>query len=261
MNKNDFCYMLRGEHIGDLEKKDFLLLKPIAQTGKKHDRALLLIHGFSSTPAVYRQLIPLLKGYDAIFCPKLPGHAESIEAFSHVTAEDWLSFITQTCIELFAQYQKVDVVGLSLGGLLASKLSEQFAFNHLFLLAPALKLKMKIDLQLKLATLFQRLGFKELRGAAGNLITNNQAEISYKKLPLSTIMEMLKLVIQNCWIPPTVPTDLFLGRHDEVVDSEYLEKLFNKLPNVTIHWLENSAHVLPLDHDLEQIAVCINNTF
>lgn len=258
MNKNDFRYFRQGKQVDDLKEEDFSLIKSVYNHSHKNERALLLLHGFSSSPAVYRLLIPQLKNYDAVMCPVLPGHGQSIDAFSQITSADWIEEATRACEELFKTYKKVDVIGLSLGGLLACKLSERFAFNHMFLLAPAIKLQMNLRSNLKLASLLQSLGFKELRGAAGNLRSNAEAEISYKRLPLRAIEEMFNLVLQHQWIPPNAPVDLFLGVHDEVVPSDAIEHLFQDLPNVSIHWLANSAHVLPLDNDLEQIVACVN---
>lgn len=209
MNKNDFRYMRQGKPVGDLNHDDFLLMQPIIKHRGKTNRALLLLHGFSSSPAVFRYLIPQLKTYDAIVCPTLPGHADSIEVFSQTKSADWLSYASDVCHDLFKKYKEIDVLGLSLGGLLACKLSEQFDFHHLFLLAPALKLTMNVKANLRLAQLLQRLGFKELRGAAGNLLTQENAEISYKKLPITTIIEMLRLVDEHPWVAPRCPVDLF----------------------------------------------------
>ncbi len=259
MNKNDFRYMRRGKQLADLKEDDFALLKPIDQRGKSVGRAVLLLHGFSSSPAVYRYLIPQLKNYDAIVCPALPGHGSSIDAFSQTKSTDWLSYTTRICDELCKKYKKVDIIGLSMGGLIACKLSEHFAFNHIFLLAPALKLKMNVARYLKLARVLQHLGFMEIRGAAGNLVTDEHAEISYKKLSIATIMEMFHLVLDHQWIAPKAPVDLFLGAQDKVVSSSEVEELFCNLANTSIHWLGNSAHVLPLDNDLSQIIDCINS--
>lgn len=258
MNKNDFRYMRRGKQLADLTDNDFLLMSPSNKHGKNTERALLLLHGFSSSPAVFRYLIPQLKKYDALICPTLPGHGESIHAFSKIKSTDWLSYTTNICDELFKKYNKVDVLGLSLGGLIACKLSEQFAFNHLYLLAPALKLKMNIKANLRLAKVLHHLGFKELRGAAGNIITNEYAEISYKRIPITTIMEILNFIQNHQWKVPTCPTDLFLGADDAVVCSAQVEQLFQSRPNIKSHWLENSAHVLSLDNDLNVIVECIN---
>lgn len=258
MNDNDFRFMRRGKHLSGLNKEELDLLKPINQRGTGKERALLVLHGFSSSPAVYRFIIPKLKNYDAIVCPVLPGHAESIDAFAHCTSAEWVLSANNSCEALVKEYQKVDVLGLSLGGLLACDLSQRFPLNHLFLLAPALKLQIKINIMLKLAQTLRCLGFRYLRNAAGNLKTDDQAEIAYRKLPISAIIEMLTLAQQYQWVAPTCPTDLFLGSYDAVVSSQEVEQLFAPLPNVSIHWLKNSAHVLPLDSDLQEIIKCIN---
>jgi carboxylesterase len=258
MNKNDFRYFRRGKQLYDLKEGDYELIKPVFQYGVKNERALLLLHGFSSSPAVFRYLIPQLHNYDAIVCPTLPGHGESIAALSQATAENWLTYAKKTAEELFKKYNKVDVLGFSLGGLLACKLGEHFAFNHLYLLAPALKLCMNVPANLKLATVLHHLGFKEIRGAAGNLLSDEQAEISYRRLPLTAVIQMFHLILNHQWVAPTVPVDIFLGTHDAVVSSPQIEELFRNLDNVSIHWLENSAHVLPLDNDLSQLIKCIN---
>ena len=258
MNKNDFRYMLRGQQLLDLKEEEFALLAPINQRNAKKDRALLLLHGFSSSPAVYRYLAPQLTHYDALVCPVLPGHADSIEAFSHSKSANWLSCVTQVCEGLINEYQKVDVLGLSLGGLLACKLSERFALNHLFLLAPALKLQMNINHTVTLTAILSSLGFKEIRCNAGNIISNQYAEIAYRRLQIAAVHEMFTFAQQYQWIPPSCPVDLFLGTFDLVVDSTAVEQLFLPLPNAKVHWLKNSAHVLPLDTDLNEIIQCVN---
>lgn len=259
MNNDDFRYMRRGKQLSGLTQKELSLLNPIDQRGKDTDRALLVLHGFSSSPAVYRYLIPSIKNYDAIVCPALPGHAQSIEAFSHVQFSDWQLATQELCAGLIKEYQRVDVLGLSLGGLLACELSQHFTLNHLFLLAPALRLHLRVNFILKLTQLLYGLGFSHLRNAAGNIIATDTAEIAYKKLPLATIIQMLKFAQQYKWVAPTCPVDLFLGTHDEVVSSVAVEQLFAPLPNATIHWLKNSAHVLPIDNDRQEIIECINS--
>lgn len=211
MKINDFRYMRRGKHLSELRSEEANLLSPVNQQGKGTERALLVLHGFSSSPAVYRYLIPNLKNYNAILCPILAGHAESIEAFSKSTATDWLQSAKNACELLINQYQKVDVLGLSLGGLLACQLSQSFTINHLFLLAPALKLHMRINAMLKLAQVLKCLGFRQLRNAAGNIITDEHAEIAYRKLPISTIIEMLTLAQQYEWLPLLAQQIFFLG--------------------------------------------------
>ncbi len=259
MKADDFRYMRRGKQIGDLSPQDLHLLQAINhRQSSKTERALLVLHGFSSSPAVYRYLIPQITGYDAIVCPVLPGHADSIQAFSRVKATDWLATAQTHCASLIKEYKKVDVLGLSLGGLLACELAQQYPINHLYLLAPALKLHMNIPLMLKIAKFLKCLGFHNLRNRAGNILAEQYAEIAYRKLPLTTVIEMLQFAQRYQWTPPHCPVDLFLGLHDEVVASKEVEELFMALPEVKIHWLNRSAHVLPLDDDINEMIQCLN---
>ena len=258
MNIQDFRYMWRGQPMEDLSPRQVHVLAPIDKRGSGHERALLLLHGFSSSPAVFRAMLPHLSAYDAVVCPALPGHAESIVAFSKVKASDWVLFVEQMCGELVKTYASVDVLGLSLGGLLACHLSRQFKLNHLYLLAPALKLRRNIPLFLSIVRVLHQCGFRYFRNHAGNLHANKYHELTYRQLPLTTIMEILTFIQAFDGVLPTCPTDVFLGRFDEVVDSERMAEQFASLPNATLHWLEHSAHVLPLDGDIEVMLNCIN---
>lgn len=259
MKLNDFRYMRQGQQLHDVHPRERALLNPVQHYGEGHERALLVLHGFSSSPAVYRYLLPKIKHYDAIVCPVFPGHAESIAAFSQSTASDWLTKAREICCSLSQKYQKVDVLGLSLGGLIACELSALFPLNHLYLLAPALKLQMNVKFMLHIARFLHYLGFVHLRNAAGNLLHAEHAEITYRKLPINIIIELLNLVQNHQWQVPNCPIDLFLGAHDLVVDSTAVEQLFAPLSTTKIHWLHHSAHVLPLDNDLNEIIQCINH--
>jgi carboxylesterase len=254
MNIDAFRCMRRGIQLSALTKQDFSLMAPIEKTGDKAERALYLIHGFSSTPAVFRLLEPLLtKNYDAVFCPILAGHGETINAFAKAKSGDWIAQVEQTYESLAKRFKHVEVMGLSLGGLLAGHLSKRYQLAHLYLLAPAFDLFVSTTNSLRLAKILYWLGFRKMRAAAGNLYTTNNYEIAYRQLPLTTIIEVLTLIHEFQFTPPTCPTDLFLGCYDEVVSSKRVADRFAGLTNINIHWLPNSAHVLPLDGDLEFI--------
>lgn len=257
MNRNDFRCMWRGQIVRDLKAQDYNSIAPVDLQGEGKERALLLLHGFSSTPAVFRELIPDLSQYDAIVAPALPGHAQSIDAFSKVHARDWVTHTELLCSELMQKYKKLDVLGMSLGGVLACHLSKQFPLHHLYLLAPALVLRKKIKSMRTLALILHRLGFRRIRNLAGNLHTRRHCELAYRQLPISTITEVLGFIDSFQFIPPTCPTDVFLGEHDDVVNSEAVADHFAHLTNASTHWLAHSAHVLPLDGDIDQILACM----
>lgn len=259
MNINDFCYMQKGTKLGDLTAENAQLIAPIWQHNGKFERALLILHGFYSTPAVYRFLLPLIKkNYDAILAPALPGHGDSIEAFSHVQAKQWLTCAEQEYLKLADKFTKVDVMGLSLGGLLGIYLAQNFNFNHLYLLAPALNLYFPIKITLKLIKLVQWFKIDKIPALGADVYSAIHSDIVYKKIPLTAIVELFSLCQQFQFTPPKCPADLFIGRHDKVVNSKKVVARFKKSNNVKIHWLDNSAHILPIDGDLETIAKVIS---
>ncbi|RUR11266.1 alpha/beta hydrolase [Legionella septentrionalis] len=261
MNIDDFRYMRRGKHIKALPLQQATLLSPIDKRNGKKEKALLLLHGFSSSPAVFRELVPALSMYDTILAPVLPGHGESIAAFASVKSKDWLTAAEHACAHLVQEYSMVDVMGLSLGGLLACHLSNKFSLHHLYLLAPALALRLKISPALNLAYGLQKLGFKKLRNRAGNIYSKSAYELAYRQLPISSISEILALISTFKFIPPTCPTDIFLGFYDEVIHSAKVADYFANLPHARVHWLNNSAHVLPLDTDAETIVACVQQNW
>lgn len=259
MTIHDFAWMWQGILRGPLTLADVHYLKPIHEHRGGTARAILLLHGFSSTPAVFRELIPALTHYDAIVAPVLPGHGESVAVFARTSAEDWLRACESHCQALLNHYQHVDVLGLSLGGLLACHLSATFPLHHLYLLAPALALTFPLNMGPFIPKCIAQLGIKTLRSHGGNLHSQQFAELVYRRLPLTAIIEILSLIKQFQFTPPTCKTDLFLGAHDAVVASTQVEALFKPLPNAHIHWLKDSAHVLPLDPDRKIIIDCMKS--
>lgn len=260
MNRDDFRFLWCGQERALLLEEQTILLSPVDIRTLKHDRALLMLHGFSSTPAVFRAMLPKIMRYDAIVCPVLPGHADNLTAFAQAQASDWLSAAEDACCVLLRDYQTVDVLGFSLGGLLAYHLSQRLPLNHLFLLAPAFFLRLNVSMTVWAARVLQALGCSRLRNRGGNLHTNRHAELAYRQLPLSVIIQILTLVKQFRFVPPACATDVFLGRFDEVVDSKRIAALVANCPKVTTHWLEASAHILPLDGDDEAIIACLNRS-
>lgn len=258
MKVEDFQYAWRGKFIRDLREDESHLLSAIDIQRNNQGKALLLLHGFSSSPAIYRELIPHFTMYDKLLGPILPGHAESIESFASVKANDWFKASLKAYQELLKNYDTVDIMGLSLGGVLACKLAEEHKPNHLYLLSPALELHGFIDVFLLCAKILYFLGFKQIRNKSGNLYTNKHQEITYKQLPMTAIIEILSFIKKTKCKKLDCKTDLFLGLYDKIVNSKKVEKLFIDNLNITIHWLNKSAHVLPLeDLDLNQIIQCV----
>lgn len=259
MNLDDFRCMRQGVQLSVLKPEQASLLKAVDRRNGHKQRALLVLHGFSSSPAVFRELSAGFEGYDAIVIPILPGHASNLAEFGGIKAADWLEYVKDVCAKLIDEYEQVDVLGLSLGGLLACHLGFEFKLHHLYLLAPALDLPYTLSKTLHLARVLRKMGFIRLRSAAGNILKPSSCEIAYRQLPLNTIVEILSLIRNFNFSLPCCPTDVFLGCHDKVISSHKVAARFAGQPHIQIHWLKNSAHVIPLDSDIQEVLHCIRN--
>lgn len=253
MNLDDFRCMRRGRHLSTVSQENAGLLEDINWHSGKKRNALLMLHGFSSTPAVFRYMTHRIHEYDAVIAPTLPSHGMSFNEFSHMKADELKRFVEHICADLCQEFEHVDVLGLSLGGLLACHLSQLFPLHHLYLLAPAIDIHLALNKTIKLAQVLQKLGFQSIRSMAGNLYSSTNYEIAFRQLPLASIIELLNLIKNFEFTPPSCPGDVFLGCHDEVVSSHCVSARFANRSNIDIHWLKNSAHVLPLDADVDVI--------
>ncbi len=259
MELQDFAFIYKSKLVRPLLQEDAHYLLPVDRyVTQNHDRALLLLHGFASSPAAYRAMLPNLTGYDRIVCPILPGHSESIQSFATAKVQDWRDTARTMCTELINTYSEVTVVGLSLGGILALELSQMFRLHHLYLLAPALKLLYSLNLALTSARLLRAIGCVTFPNYGGDFFTDRYQELSYRRLPLNAIIEILSLIKTFPYCLPNCPTDIFLGSHDKVVDSAYIAKQYAHQDNITLHWLQHSAHILPLDGDIEYLTNAIS---
>lgn len=257
----DLQFISHGKPLRTVRPSEKDLLLPIDIRKPTRHRALLLLHGFSSSPAVYRLLLPHLSQYDAVVCPVLPGHCTNIQDFAQAKSEAWLATAKKTCAELCQEYTAVDVLGLSLGGLIACYLAQQFKLHHLYLLAPATALHLNLRFALNILHTLHALGVSHFRNRGGNLYAYDHYELTYRVLPLTSLIEVFSLIKTCPSLPTKCPVDLFLGKFDAIVNSNAVARQFAHLPNVQMHWLNRSAHVLPLDGDLDTIIKCIQTTF
>lgn len=89
-------------------------------------RGVLLVHGFTGTPFEMRFLGEHLagRGYSVVG-PQLAGHCGTPAELGCTDWRDWYASVDRAFAELRGRVERVAVVGLSLGGLLALELARQ----------------------------------------------------------------------------------------------------------------------------------------
>ncbi len=118
---------------GYISPKDETLsneVKPVFQ--KNNGMGVLLIHGFEGSSYEMKELGNFLSSMGfTISIPLLPGHGTSINDLVHTDFKIWYNHVKNEYIKLNSLSEKTYIIGLSLGGLLALKIAQDFQPNGL----------------------------------------------------------------------------------------------------------------------------------
>lgn len=220
------------------------MLKYIQGDKMKFRKAILLIHGFAGGNYDYGELsnnLEIFKNFD-VFTFTLPGHDKLI--ISKVTKNDWLKKAEEQVQKLINNgYNKIYIIGYSMGGVIAAYLASKYhAIKKLVLAAPA----------------FEYLAFKEdkvdviesLKVIPKLFKDYNSDEVLSRifKVPIGTIKEFMLLVeehrddIKHI----TCPTLIIHGNKDEIVPFNSVEFVYNNIRSKAVVLIE----IKTLTHDL-----------
>jgi len=224
--------------------------------GKAGRTGVLLVHGFTVTPANFRQFAEALAqdGY-TVSVPLLPGHGTRPEDLVGVRWEQWLEAVAAAHDKLQETCGAVFVAGISLGGALALQLARaRQTIRKLFLLAPAVYPLPILEAAVRwLLPWLRRLGLRYWMHVAGDVKRRDGFELGYGKTALDGLSELVASMRSTQRILPEVTTDvlIFQGRTDHEVPAKRALLILQRLGsrNKGLVWLENSFHEIPRDGD------------
>jgi carboxylesterase len=214
----------------------------------------LLLHGFTSSPFEMRLLgAHLQKKKYTIHIPLLPGHGISPKNLKSCLWYDWYNCAKNELFQLRKKCNKVFVVGLSMGGTLALHLTSHYEVDGVAALAPGLYLKNKLA---PLAHfLYPLLPYKQ--NFSGSDISTNEKTLTYNKIPLKSISELLKLFkhLENDLHDIYAPAMIIYSKSDHVIHSKSAIRIYDKISSKDKRILElkNSYHILTLDIEKEKV--------
>ena len=89
------------------------------------DKAVLMVHGFPTTPAMYRYASECMKeeGYD-VFAPLIPSFGADWHDFVETDFSSWYGWIEDYYLRLCSEYSSACVSGISMGGAMTLRLAE-----------------------------------------------------------------------------------------------------------------------------------------
>jgi len=231
--------------------------------GGNTNEAVLCIHGFTGSPGIYRQLGRRLKAAGfTVSAPLLPGHGSQPEALNRVGAQDWIDAADAEYRTLANIFERVHIVGLSLGGAIATLLGAGHAgensLGKLVLMAPGYSLN---------PALLQRIRpFLESGGQNNEMmipIPSRQPEgneldeciFGYAGAPVQSVRHLLNLGKQALDAVPEVksPTLLLYTAADVVADPALCAEAAKAFTApVEVVCFEQSEHSLLLGCDREE---------
>lgn len=246
-----------------------------------NDVGVLLLHGFTGSPAEMRPLGEFLsqQGY-AVKAPLLPKHGAMPHDLKGAHWEDWAGEATHALHALSRDYQHVFIAGLSMGGLLALHLAatqtDAPIRGVISMAAPAAINDARAKLvkwarfvvpyfyPLKGADFNDasfRAGLQQRAGNGNHIDLDDprvQKEIANSvKIPLDAIHELMELNALVMRELPQVkaPALLFQGKLDQVVAPDSVNAIAAGLGSAhkRVVWLHHSGHVLPHEPDHAQM--------
>ena len=201
--------------------------------------AALLLHGFATNKLDFISIMPFLKKrYDAIFIDDLPGHGDNGN-LNDFTVDSTLEYVNNKFDEIKSNYEKVDVYGYSMGGVLATYLACKKEVNRVILLAPANKyinariFAKKIKTEFEIMFDSENVRSKIIRedNRKGMDVVFNELMPRYNVYTITTFITIVR-VCNNVLVKNNVKTLLVKGNMDELVPDEassYLKKYFLNL--------------------------------
>lgn len=218
-------------------------------------KGILLIHGFTGSPAEVRLLGEFLhkEGY-TVLAPRLCGHGTTVEEMATTKWPHWYSSVEDAYHILKSVCSTITVIGLSMGGLLAFKIATEYPVNKIISLStPIFITDKRLDL-LPVYRMFRDFTPKKRKKYAD---VDPKYTIGYNATPLSGITSLIDLIAEVSKTLPDITENLLIiqGRRDHTVQPRSAEYIYDHVASLEkkIVWLEKSGHVVTLDIEREEV--------
>lgn len=223
-------------------------VKPFFWDGENENECILLLHGFTGSPADMMPLAAHLNkkgnGYP-VSVILLPGHGTKMDDMLKCNWKKWVICATNELKRLLDIYPKVSVIGLSMGGDIALCLASKFKVNRIVTISAPIIIRNKLNYIAGFLSIFQKYTYwKTGRPLEGELIS--EFETGYRGMPVLSIVQMRKLTIATYKRLHRIKQPILIVQplKDRVVNlrSPYIifDKISSDYKELTL--LENSRH-------------------
>jgi len=247
--------------------------------------ACLLIHGFSGTPSEMRGLGDALAEQGIrVYGTTITGHSANPDELVTSGRKQWIASV-ETGLEQLAHYQNVFVAGLSMGGVLALILAMRHSERIMGVIAMSTPTRFENSIPARLvpiARYFVRwfyplalLNFNNPKVRAEVLKQAQQRDPTITTIDFSN-QKIVAMIKKQVRLPVPAIAELFAMTHyerrhlheiscplciiqskrDQTVDprcAEELYRLTTSSPSKSLHWLNESDHVITTGVEREEV--------
>lgn len=219
------------------------------------DYGVLLVHGFTGSPAEMRLLGEFLhkEGY-TVLAPRLCGHGTTVEEMATTKWPHWYSAVEDAYHFLKAVCSRITVVGLSMGGLLALKLATEYQVDKLVSLSTPIYIA---DKRLDMLPVYRMLHDFIPKKRKKYADVPPEYTVGYTATPLSSLSSLVDLIQHVDGFLSVINTNILIiqGRQDHTVQPRSASHIYNQIgsSDKQLIWLEKSGHIVTLDIEREQV--------
>lgn len=217
-------------------------------------RGVLLLHGFTGAPAELRLLGDFLhkQGF-TVLAVRLPGHGTDVSDMEPTGWRHWYGAALDGFLLLSSLCGEINVVGLSMGGLLALKLAAEHPVARVAALSTPIFLTARRIPLLPLYRAFRRFVPKRRR----DYDIDPQLFVGYDRTPLHSLSSLLELIrsVQDDLPHVHCPALVVQSRREHTVRPESAVFIRDHLGSreKELFWLEKSGHVVTIDIERETV--------
>ena len=235
-------------------------LSPLAQPFDfpEGEHGVLLIHGFTGSPAHMRKLGEELhrRGF-AVRGILLPGHGTRPEDMRTVSWQDWLLTARQAAREMADQYPFFTAAGLSMGGVLALLLAEERELTACVSLAAPMETRNRFRHLALFGSVFHPMVHKRPKSGLA-LRVDPAYDVGYRSFPTKSTHDLNVLMgkarrhlsLIHC------PMLAVQSHGDETISADSLDTILGGVSSEVKArlWLDEAPHVCTIAPEYLQIA-------
>lgn len=239
--------------------------EPIALEARGAPMGVVILHGFGDTPQTVETLARALhaRGLD-VAVPLLPGHGRTLRDFADSGRAQWLDAARDAHRAMRARHGRVALIGLSLGGALATIIAADDAgLAALVLLAPYLDappwLRLLTRASSAIAVVLPYVGGDPLRS-----IHDPEARakaLAYGATTPGLVRELIRAADEARAVLPrvTAPTLYIQSREDNRITVDVATRAFAAIAAhpKRLELLTGCGHVLTVDYCRERVAALV----